>query len=81
MHLSVRVFANVCVVAPNDPVLEVTFEQLARANVDTRRISVIIPNDLVSGQNYWLGVIVDDDDSRNEVVEWNNATYIGIRVN
>lgn len=60
---------------------EVTFEQLARANVDTRRISVIIPDDLVSGQNYWLGAIVDDDDSVDEVIEWNNATYIGIRVN
>lgn len=44
----------------------------------TQRLT--IPNDLNRGQTYYLGVIVDKDDTVNEVNEDNNATYIGIYV-
>lgn len=42
--------------------------------------TVTIPSDLNVGQTYWLGAIIDEDDSVSEAVEWNNATYIPIRV-
>jgi subtilase family serine protease len=40
-----------------------------------------IPSDLTSGINYWLGVIIDEDDRIAEMVEWNNATYLPMRSN
>jgi len=42
--------------------------------------TVVIPSTLNSGQIYWLGAIIDEDNSVAENVEWNNATYIPIRV-
>ncbi len=53
---------------------------LGRGNVYTTTKTLVIPNDLNANQNYWLGVIVDEDDAISEAVEWNNATYIPIRV-
>jgi hypothetical protein len=54
---------------------------LARNDVFTSRTTVTIPSDLVSAANYWLGVIIDENDSISEMAEWNNATYIPIRIN
>lgn len=54
---------------------------LSPDDVFTFRTSVTIPNNLNSDQDYWLGVIIDDTGSISEMVEWNNATYIPIRVN
>ena len=42
--------------------------------------TVTIPGNLLSNTTYWLGAIIDEDDSISEAVEWNNATYIPIRV-
>jgi len=53
---------------------------LSRDNVFTWRTSVLIPGDLVRGRDYWLGAIIDETGSIGEVVEWNNATYIPIRI-
>jgi len=53
---------------------------LGRGNVFTHRVTVTIPNDLVSGQRYWLGVIVDEGGRISEAAEWNNATYLPIWV-
>lgn len=54
---------------------------LGRANVySPDHHTVTIPTDLTVGQTYWLGAIVDEDNSLSEAVEWNNATYIPIRV-
>lgn len=44
----------------------------------TQRLT--IPSDLNHGQTYYLGVIVDKNDTIDEVNETNNATYIGIYV-
>lgn len=48
-------------------------------DVYTIRHRVKIPNDLERDTDYHLGVIIDKDDSVRENIEWNNATYIGIR--
>ena len=50
-------------------------------NVFTHKVSVTIPTTLTSGQNYWLGVIIDETGAISEIAEWNNATYLPIRVN
>ncbi|SDX15148.1 hypothetical protein [Nitrosomonas oligotropha] len=42
---------------------------------------LVIPSDLVSGQTYWVGAIIDYNNAYSERSETNNATYIGIRVN
>lgn len=54
---------------------------LGRGDVMTYRRTVTIPSDLVSGRNYWLGTIVDKDNTVADAVRSNNATYIPIRVN
>lgn len=57
-----------------------TFGSLHPADVATTTIPVIIPNFLNAGQNYWLGIIVDEDNDINEVNGSNNRAYIPIRV-
>jgi hypothetical protein len=41
---------------------------------------VNIPQDLISGRTYYLGVIVDSEDKISEVAEFNNRTYVAIKV-
>ena len=54
---------------------------LSRDNVySPTHHTVTIPGDLNVGQTYWVGAIIDEDNSLSEAVEWNNATYIPIRV-
>lgn len=57
-----------------------TFGNIHPANVLTTTISVTIPSDLNAGQNYWLGIIVDEDNDINEISGSNNRAYIPIRV-
>jgi hypothetical protein len=54
---------------------------LARDNPYTSSTWVFIPSDLTRGRNYWLGAIVDYTNIKPEQVEYNNATYIPIRIN
>ena len=54
---------------------------LGRNDVYTARHAVRIPTSVISGQNYWIGVIVDKDAAIGEGVEWNNGTYTPIRIN
>lgn len=51
------------------------------ADVLTRTFTITIPSDLTPQTNYWLGIIIDDDNSVTEVTGKNNATYIGFRTN
>jgi hypothetical protein len=53
---------------------------LARNQVYTTTKTLTIPSDLSTNTNYWLGVVVDETDSISEGIEWNNATYLPIRV-
>lgn len=45
----------------------------------TKRHKVHIPADLAPGTTYYLGVIVDEENEIDEIVEANNATYTMIR--
>ncbi len=54
---------------------------LCRDHVFTQFVTLTIPPDLTHGQNYWLGVILDDNNAISEAVESNNATYEPIHVN
>ena len=53
---------------------------LNRNAIATRTVVLTIPSDLIADENYWLGVIVDEDDSITEYVEWNNATYLPLKI-
>ena len=55
------------------------FLSLGRDNVFTKTTTLTIPSDL-TGTDYWLGVVIDDNDAITERVETNNATYIRIQV-
>lgn len=46
----------------------------------TLATGIVIPNTVSTGKNYWLGCIIDADNSLNESFEMNNATYVGITV-
>ncbi|MCH9675896.1 MAG: hypothetical protein K0U93_30950 [Gammaproteobacteria bacterium] len=52
---------------------------LGRNGVYTTKRTVTIPTTLASATDYWIGAVVDEDDSLGEVAEWNNATYLPIR--
>lgn len=53
---------------------------LGRNDVYTTTKTLTIPGDLDTSRNYWLGAVVDETGSITEAVEWNNATYVPIRV-
>ena len=53
---------------------------LNRNAIVTTTVELTIPSDLIADENYWLGVIVDEDDSITEDVEWNNATYLPLKI-
>ncbi len=53
---------------------------LARDNVLTTTVNLTIPSNLTPNTNYWLGVVIDENNAIGESVESNNATYIPIRV-
>jgi hypothetical protein len=45
----------------------------------TRIANVTIPADLAPGE-YFLGAVIDEDDTLTEVTESNNATWVAIEV-
>lgn len=55
--------------------------KLPRDRAYTHRKALTIPENLSSGRIYWLGALIDPIGSIKERYEWNNASYIGIRVN
>ena len=54
---------------------------LGRNTVYTTNKTLTIPSNLNSGQNYWIGAVIDADGSLSEMTESNNATYLPIRIN
>ena len=48
---------------------------IERDDVYTKKYTVTIPTNLTIGYIYYLGVIIDDTDSINEIFEKNNASY------
>ncbi|VAW85520.1 Probable Co/Zn/Cd efflux system membrane fusion protein [hydrothermal vent metagenome] len=57
-----------------------TFGSIHPANVYTTTLPVYIPTDLNAGQNYWLGIIVDEDNTISEVSGYNNRAYTPVRI-
>lgn len=53
---------------------------LGRNDVYTTKVTLTIPSDLTANTNYWIGAVIDEDGNISEAVEWNNATYIPLRV-
>jgi hypothetical protein len=54
---------------------------VARNAPDTSfNVMLVIPSNLSSGKNYWLGAIVDYDNALTEKFEDNNETYVQIFV-
>ncbi|WP_417445348.1 hypothetical protein [Kangiella sp.] len=58
-----------------------SFALQPEGSVYTSTRTVTIPSTLNSGQNYFLGGLLDPNNTIAEVEESNNATYIPIRVN
>lgn len=54
---------------------------LSRDGVHTFKVNLVVPSNLVSGTNYWLGAVIDRTGAISEISEANNATYIPIRIN
>lgn len=54
---------------------------LSRNQPSTFKSNLVIPADLTSGTNYWVGAIVDYNNALTETVSSNNASYLPIRVN
>ncbi|MBI1390889.1 MAG: matrixin family metalloprotease [bacterium] len=52
---------------------------LARNNVWTTKHTITLPSNLPPNHNYWIGAVIDENDSIGEFDESNNATYIGLR--
>lgn len=57
-----------------------TLGSLHPANVLTTTLPVFIPWDLTAGQNYWLGIIIDEDNDIAEVSGSNNRAYTPVRI-
>lgn len=57
-----------------------TFGSLSPEDVHTTTIATFIPGDLIVGQNYWLGIVIDEDNNISEVNGANNMAYIPIRI-
>lgn len=53
---------------------------LSRDNVFTSSKWFRIPTDITAGRNYWIGAVIDENNSVSEAVEQNNATYIPVFV-
>lgn len=54
---------------------------LSPDNVYTNSYTVTIPSNLSCSTDYWVGAVIDADNSLSETYEWNNASYIPIRTN
>jgi CARDB/Matrixin len=57
-----------------------TFGSLSPEDAHTTTIAVGISGDLTVGQAYWLGIIIDEDNTISEVSGSNNMAYIPIRI-
>jgi hypothetical protein len=67
-------------ISTSDTLLTTSSPEIGRNNVYVTNRSVTLPSNLTSGAYYWLGVVIDKDDTLSEVREANNATHIRIYV-
>ena len=67
-------------ISTHDTLLATRTPTIGRNSVYTTDYTVTLPGTLISGHTYYLGIIMDKDDTISEVREGNNATYVGIYV-
>lgn len=66
-------------ITTGDTLLATRTPTIGRNSVYTTDQTLTLPS-LTRGQTYYLGIIMDKDNTLNEVREGNNATYVGIYV-
>lgn len=69
------------IISTADTLLGTSSYTLGRDTVYTNTRTLTIPSSVTPGQDYWIGAVVDRNNSLGEVTESNNATYIPIRIN
>ena len=57
------------------------YRSIHPADVATHIFDVRVPDNLERGRAYWFGIIIDEDNSVDEISGLNNATYIPIWIN
>lgn len=57
-----------------------TFGSLSPDDVLTTTVTAAIPKDLTLGQDYWLGIIIDEKNEITETNNSNNMAYIPMRI-
>ncbi len=68
-------------ISTNDTLLTTTMMTLGRGNVYTSRRSITLPGWLNSGSTWYIGAIVDDNNTLSEVDGSDNAAYHIVRIN
>lgn len=63
-------------ISKHDTLIESRVLSKATGGPYTWTRTVTLPSSLVSGQTYWVGIVIDPDDALVERNEINNATYI-----
>ncbi len=58
-----------------------SYSSIHPGNVATHQFSFTVPTTLSANRNYWVGVVIDENNTLSEVSGSNNATYIGLRTN
>lgn len=58
-----------------------SYSSIHPGGVSTNQFSFTVPTSLSGNRNYWVGVLIDEDNTLSEVSGSNNATYIGMRTN
>lgn len=66
-------------ITTGDTLLATRTPTLGRNTVYTTTQQLVVPSSLVSGRTYYLGAIIDYQNTLSEINEDNNATYVGIR--
>ncbi len=67
-------------ITTGDTLLATRTPTIGRNSVYTTDQTVTLPGNLASGHTYYLGIIMDKNNTLSEVREGNNATYVGIYV-
>lgn len=72
--------SNNSLITTKDILLGTTSFAVGRNSPTVKTASLVIPTNLASGSDYYIGVIIDYDDKIEENVSSNNATYLPIRI-
>lgn len=67
-------------ITTSDTLLATRTPTVGRNTVYTTTQQLVIPSSLTRGTTYYLGAIIDDQNTIAEINEDNNATYAGIRI-